>query len=93
VATQITVTAMEPEWFGVQIAEGNLRTSHRVRLTGGLVDDLMLGDEVPEDVVRESIRYLLDREPSSEIPDEVILDRVEAEDHGFADELRARLGR
>ena len=88
----ISVVQMEPRWFGVQVGEGHLSTSHRVHVTHGFVDDLLLGDVPPEDIVRAAMHCLLDRETTTEIPEVVSLDKVEAEDHGFAPELRARLG-
>jgi len=91
-AVSITVTPMEAQWFGVQVSEGPMVTSHRIRVTDGFVDDLVLGDVPPEDIVREAVHYLLDRETATAIPDEISLDAVEADDHQFATELKDRLG-
>jgi hypothetical protein len=89
--TAVHVTPMEPQWFGVEVEEGDTTKGVRVRLTDGLVDDLQLGDIDPVAIVRESIAFLLDRTPGPALPEELSLDRVGAEHPDYYDELRARL--
>ena len=89
--TQISVTSMEPGYFGVQVEEGDLVTSHRVRVTDGFVDDLLLRDVDPALIVQESVAILLERVPATSVPQELSLDEVEREQPGYLEELKARL--
>ncbi len=89
--TTINITPMEPNHFGVQIEEGDLTTSHRVYVPPAFLDDLALLDADHENVVRESLGFLLDRVKPTEIPPEVSLEAVAREYPEFYDELRARL--
>ena len=89
--TAINVTPMEPGHFGVQVEEGDLVTSHRVRLTDGFVDDLLLDGVDPALIVRESFAVLLDRMPATSVPAELSLDEVERDQPGYLEELKARL--
>ena len=55
----IDITAMGPREFGVNVREGEAHTSHRVTVPQGLIDDLHLGEDDLERVVRESFHFLL----------------------------------
>jgi hypothetical protein len=90
-ATDISITPMEPDWFGVQVEEGDTETSHRVHVPPALLEDLGLTDVDRERVVRESFEFLLEREPSSSILSEFSLDVVPRYFPEFYDELRSRL--
>ena len=89
--SEITVTAMEPGTYGVQVTEGDTTTSHRVTVPEALLDDLGLVDVEPELVVRETIGFLLDREPATSILAEFSLEQVPGFFPDFYDELRSRL--
>jgi hypothetical protein len=89
--TSIAITEMEPEHFGVQVEEGDVTTSCRVRLSGGFVDDLQLGDVDGARIVHESVAFLLDREPATSLPPELSLDTIARDHPEYYDELRARL--
>jgi hypothetical protein len=89
--TAITVTPMEPEHFGVQVEEGHVTSSHRVRVTAGFLDDLQLTDVDPTRVVNETVLFLLERVPGTAVPEEVSLDEIARDHPDFYDELRARL--
>jgi hypothetical protein len=56
-----------------------------------LLDDLGLIDVDEQQVVRQSIEFLLEREPATSIYDEFPLDTVASRFPEFADELRTRL--
>lgn len=88
----VTITPMEPEWFSVQIEEGDTTTSHRVHLPAALLDDLGLADADSERVVRESFEFLLEREPASSILGEFSLDVIPRYFPEYFDELRRRVG-
>ncbi|HYU38945.1 MAG TPA: hypothetical protein VEM59_03775 [Acidimicrobiia bacterium] len=89
----ITITPMEAEWFGVQLEEGDTKTSHRVHVPAALLDDLGLADVDPERVIRESFAFLLEREPPSSILREFSLDVIPRYFPEYQDELPRRLGR
>ncbi len=89
--SEIRVTAMEPLHFGVQVTEGDLTTSHRVRVPPSMLDDLGLSETDAAVVVRETIGFLLDREPATSIMDEFSLDDVSRFFPDYLDELGVRL--
>ena len=90
--TAITVTEMEPHRFGVQVEEGGMTVSCRVRVTDGFIDDLYLVDVDPAEIVSESVAFLLDRVPATTLPDELSLDAIAHEYPEYHDEVTARLG-
>lgn len=70
--TEIAITPMEDHVYGVQVTEGDVTTSHRVRVP---LDPFESGvpDGDHELLVRESILFLLEREPATAILDEFSL--------------------
>jgi hypothetical protein len=91
--TKVTITPIEPDWFGVQLEEGGTSTNHRVHVPAALLEDLGLNDAERERIVRESFAFLLEREPSSSILREFSLDVIPRYFPEYHDELRRRLGR
>jgi hypothetical protein len=89
--TGISITPMEPDWFGVQVGEGDTTTSHRVHVPASLLENLGLADADRERVVRESFAFLLEREPPSSILGEFSLDVIPQYFPEYYDELRGRL--
>ena len=89
--SDITITAMGSGEFGVQVREGETETSHRVTVPEDLLDDLGIPDVEPEEVVRESFAFLLEREPASSIMREFALSEVSKYFPEYLDELRSRL--
>lgn len=90
--TDITVTAMEPGWFGVQVREGHETTSHRVQVPDDFALDAGVGpDAEPETLVRESFAFLLEKEPATAIRQEFRLDEISGYFPDYLDELRARV--
>jgi hypothetical protein len=89
--TIIDITEMGPNEYGVEVEEGHERTGHLVTMSDELVDDLGLLDVQPAQVVRESIGFLLDREPAAALGPEFSLDAVAARYPDYFDELRHRL--
>lgn len=90
--SDIVVTAMGPGRYGVQVHEaGGVETSHVVAVPEGFLDDLGI-DAPPDDVVRESIAFLLDREPATSILAEFELPVISDYFGDYTEELRRRLG-
>ncbi len=90
--SDISITPMEPGHYGVEVNEAQgVRTTHRVSVPEAMVDDLNLGDVDPEALVRESIEFLLEREPSTSIKGEFALDEIAGYFPEYYDELRRRV--
>jgi hypothetical protein len=89
--TGISITPMEPDWFGVHIDDGDTTTSHRVHVPASLLDDLGLAGADGERVVRESFAFLLEREPPSSILSEFSLDVIPRYFPEYHEEMRSRL--
>ncbi len=89
--SEISITAMEPLHFGVEVTEGAVTTGHRVRVPPSLLDDLGLAEEDAPAVVRETIGFLLEREPATSMLAEFSLDDVSRFFPDYLDELTTRL--
>ena len=89
--SEIDVTPMEPGRFVVQVREGDLTTNHRGAVPEAMLDDLGLPDVDHERVVRESIGFLLEREPASSIMKEFSLDVIPQFFPEYSEELSRRL--
>ena len=90
--SDITVTAMGPGEFGVQLREGETTTSHRVTVPAELLDELAIPDVDQERLVEESFAFLLEREPATSILAEFPLTTISRYFPEYHDELRSRLG-
>jgi hypothetical protein len=60
----------------VQVRDGVHETTHQVTVPERLVESLELRDEDLERMVRESFRFLLEREPASSILARFSLDEI-----------------
>jgi hypothetical protein len=89
--TTIAITEMGPCEFGVEVEEGDHRTGHRVTVPDELVKDIGLLDVDRALLVRESIGFLLDREPSTSISHELSLEEIPTRYPDYYDELRMRI--
>ncbi len=90
--SEITVTALDEGAFGVEIRQGGVTTNHRVTVPEDMVDDLGLGDVDREQLVRESIEFLLEREPPSSILSEFALSDIQRYFGEYHDEIGRRVG-
>ena len=89
--TTMRVVAMAPGEYGVEVEEGNEITGHKVRLPEAFLDDLLLTEVDEELIVRETIDFLLEREPSTSILPEFSLEDVSRFFPEFPEELQRRL--
>jgi len=87
----ITVTKTDAREFDVEIGEGETQTNHHVTVPQGLSDELQLPEVDLEAVVRESIEFLLEREPASSILPEFSLDVIPNYFPEYKEELPGRL--
>lgn len=89
--TDIVITPLEPGQFRAEVTAGHLTTSHRVTVPDGVLSDMGVASADPETVVRETMRFLLEREPATSILPEFSLDDVPRYFPDFYEELRMRL--
>jgi hypothetical protein len=90
--TDITVTALGELQFGVETAEGEqARSSHTVTVPQDLLDDLGLGPEDADGLVRESFEFLLEREKPTQILREFSLDEIGGYFPEYRSEIAARV--
>jgi hypothetical protein len=89
--TTMRVVSMAPGEYGVEVEEGNEVTGHKVRLSQGFLDDLLLTDVDEELIVRETIDFLLEREPATALLPEFSLTDVSRYFPEFPEELQRRL--
>ena len=87
---QITVTRQPDSTFQVQTPAG---TSHDVRVPAGFAASLGCGQVAPEELVRASFEFLLEREPAVAILREFSLDVISQYFPSYPADIRARLGR
>ncbi|MDQ3570375.1 MAG: hypothetical protein M3396_07080 [Actinomycetota bacterium] len=89
--TDVSITSMGSHEFGVQVREGQTETNHRVTVPESLIEDLQLGEDDLERVVRESFHFLLEREPASSILPEFSLNEISRYFPEYSEELTTRL--
>jgi hypothetical protein len=83
---------MEPHHFGVQVFEGDVKTSHRVFVPPAFVDDLALFGVEETTLVRATFDFLLEQEDNTEIDDDFTLSDVGRQfGDDYYDELRTRV--
>ncbi|MDP9070890.1 MAG: hypothetical protein M3N68_06325 [Actinomycetota bacterium] len=89
--SDVTVTAMGPGQFGVQVREGDTTTSHKVVVPAEVVDELGIPDLDPQLLVEESFAFLLEREPATSIMREFPLSEISRHFPEYLEEIRRRL--
>jgi hypothetical protein len=87
----ISITPLEPTRFEVKLKQDRTSTSHRVTVPDWMADDPQLGTVEPETIVRESMEFLLEREPPTSIMSEFSLDVIPRYFREYDRELRRRL--
>ena len=87
--TDIEILPMGAHEFSVTVAEGDIRTTHRVTVPDDIRDLLVGADE--EVVVRESVEVLLERKVVTELPHDFSLDWAAGEVPELIDEVRTRI--
>jgi hypothetical protein len=86
----IAISPVGPREFGVEVSEGGRRTTHRVVVPESLGEGIELPADL-ERVVRESFRFLLEREPPSSILSRFSLNDITGYFPEYPAELHARL--
>ena len=90
--SEITVTPLDDRHFRVQLRKGDVTTTHRVAVPAAMVDNLGLADVDPDLLVRESMAFLLEREPATSILPEFALSDIQRYFDDYFDELPRRVG-
>ncbi len=85
------VTPLAPGEFGVEVTEGTATTGHKVRVPEDFLDDMLFTDADQETIVRETIAFLLEREPATAILSEFSLTDVTRYFPEYPEELRRRM--
>jgi hypothetical protein len=67
VSARIEVETLQPGEFRVRVVEGSSETSHRVTLQPGYHRRVAGDKTAPEELVRRSFEFLLEREPKESI--------------------------
>jgi hypothetical protein len=87
----IRVTQTDAREFAVEVRDGEAENNHHVTVPEGLIDELRLPEDDLEGVVRESLEFLLEREPASAILPAFSLDVIPNYFPEYKDELPGRL--
>ena len=87
----VAVRPMGPHEWAVVVTEGHETTSHRVTVSERLLDDLGIVDLDEGRLVRESVHFVLEREPASSILAEFDLDDISGFFPEYVAEIRTRL--
>ena len=89
--SDVTVTPLGDGQVAVEIVEGQARTSHLVTVSEQLLGDLALMEADAERLVRESFRFLLEREKATQILPEFSLDQIGDYFPEYRSEIAARV--
>jgi hypothetical protein len=87
---KIAINQLGSREFEVQVSDGGRRTTHRVAVPGSLGEVELPADDL-EPVVRESFRFLLEREPASSILSRFSLSDITGYFPEYPSELARRL--
>jgi hypothetical protein len=87
----ISIAPLAPRAFQVQVREGQRETTHQVMVPERLGERLELREDDLERVVRESFRFLLEREPATSILRQFSLSDISRYFPEYPSELERRL--
>jgi hypothetical protein len=87
----ISITPVAPRVFRVEVREGQDATTHQVTVPERLGERLEFREDDLERVVRESFRFLLEREPATSILRQFSLSDISRYFPEYPSELERRL--
>jgi hypothetical protein len=87
----ISVTPVAPRTYRVEVREGHRETTHQVTVPERLGERFQPGEDDLERVVRESFRFLLEREPATSILRQFSLSDISRFFPEYPSELARRL--
>ncbi|MDP9393093.1 MAG: hypothetical protein M3Q27_02010 [Actinomycetota bacterium] len=88
---RIHVLPMGPHEFAVTVSEGAVTVNRKVTVSEQFVDDIGLWEPDEQQMVQESIAFLLEREPVSSIPDVVDLGDLANDYDDYVIDLKTRM--
>ena len=88
--SEVSVVAMGPGQFEVQVTEGATTTTHQVSVSPEMTEELGGGID-QEELVRASFDFLLEREPATSILREFSLDVIPQYFPDYREEILRRL--
>lgn len=89
--SEISVRALDPHEFQVEVSEGASRTRHTVQVSAEELERYGAG-AAADRLVEESFRFLLEREPKESILERFDLSTIERYFPEYAEAMRQRLG-
>ena len=87
----ISITPVAPRVFRVEVREGQGATTHQVTVPERIDETLELREDDLQRVVRESFRFLLEREPATSILRQFSLGDISRYFPEYPSELERRL--
>ena len=87
----ISISPLAPREFRVRVREGDRETNHQVTVPDRLGETLELRDDDLERIVRESFRFLLERERATSILAQFSLSDISRYFPEYPSELERRL--
>ena len=87
----VSITLLAPRTFRVEVREGQRETTHQVTVPERFGETLELREHDLERVVRESFRFLLEREPATSILRQFSLSDISRFFPEYPSELERRL--
>lgn len=88
---EITIRPVAEREFEVELRDGDEQSSHRVTVPTALIEQLELGPDDNQRVVRESFHFLLEREAAASIMSSFSLDVIPRYFPEYHEELSRRL--
>lgn len=89
---KIDILGMGPHEWAVTVTEGEDTVSHHVTVSERLIDDLGIVDLDEEELVRETFKFLLERDSADSIRRDFDLDEMSDEFPDYIPEIRTRVG-
>lgn len=87
----IKITSLGNHEYGVELTEGDVTSSHHVTVPSQLLDRWSISEADEESVVRESMQFLLEREPATSIMERFSLSVISRYFPEYEEELPRRL--
>ena len=89
--SEITLNRQDDMTYEVELRKSGTATNHRVTVPPDMVEELGLADVDRDTLVRESMEFLLEREPPSSVLPEFALTDIQRYFSEYYDEIRSRL--
>ncbi len=90
--SEIGVTRQDETTYQVELRDGDATTSHTVTVPADMIEELALGDVDRDQLVHESMEFLLEREPPSSVLPQFALSDIQRYFSEYYEEIRRRLG-